>query len=186
MPLKFKRKDNLMRFTGLAIAAVLAGCSATVSTSPAPAPAHQFSAAKSAASLCASEAPNWEAVENAFLANGFVETKKTRLQTGRNEIFLEDEDSDVLVLIGSKGKEGACIVGLPGMTPQQSYELALPWVRKYGAVSNADRGQGLSKKAVQAWAAFDDSRNVYIAAYKEWREVLNVPGASARLLMTTK
>lgn len=178
-----------MRFTGLAIAAVLAGCSATVDNSmisTSPAPADQLSAAKSAASLCASKAPNWEAVESAFLANGFVETTDLRLKALRDAVILEDEDSDVLVLIGSKGKEGACIVGLPGMTPQQSYELALPWVRKYGAVSNADRGQGLSKKAVQAWAAFDDSRNVYIAAYKEWREVLNVPGASARLLMTTK
>jgi len=84
-------------------------------------------------------------------------------------------------MLGSRGSEGACIVGLEGMTAQQSFELAQPWVRKFDARTNAERGQGLAENAVQAWGTLDDMRVVYISAYKTW-DVLGVPGAAARLL----
>lgn len=74
-----------------------------------------------------------------------------------------------------------CIVGLEGMTPQQSFQLAEPRARKFDAQTNAERGQGLVSNAVQAWASIGESRGVYVAAYKTW-EVLDSRGAAARLL----
>ena len=67
------------------------------------------------------------------------------------------------------------------MTPQQSYRLALPWVAKYDALTNEERGQGLSANAIQAWGRLEEDRIVYIAAYKTW-DVLEVPGTAVRLL----
>lgn len=182
-----------MRFTILATALLLTGCmteetpSSYTPASYTAATQQQFAVAKSAASTCAQHAPNWTTVEAALLQKGYIATPDARLksiQSKQRATILEKPQSGVVVLIGTKSKEGACIIGLKGMTPEQSYELALPWVEQYGAVSNSERGQNLSKRAVQAWAARVDNRQIYIAAYKTW-DVLDVPGAAARLLMYT-
>lgn len=142
-----------------------------------------FSEAQNAAAICGRNAPNWDATETAVKANGYSETTDSRLvsiQRQQGAVILESANSDVLVLIGSRGGEGACIVGAEGMTPQQSYELALPWVRQFDSQTNADRGQGLAQNAVQAWGTLEEDRIVYIAAYKTW-DLLDAPGASARM-----
>lgn len=144
----------------------------------------QFSDAKSAAAICGRNAPNWDAAETALKANGYLELTEYR-QVGIlrqfRAVILKSANSDALVLIGSRGGKGACIVGAEGMTPQQSFELALPWVRQFDAQTNADRGQGLANNAVQAWGTSDEDSIVYIAAYKTWN-FLSVPGAAARLI----
>lgn len=144
----------------------------------------EFTDAQNAAAICGRNAPNWDAAETALKANGYLETTDPRLvgiQQQQRAVILESANSDVLVLVGSRGGEGACIVGAEGMTPQQSSELALPWVRQFDAQTNADRGQGLANNAVQAWGTLEEDRIVFIAAYKTW-DVLDAPGAAARLL----
>ena len=103
------------------------------------------------------------------------------IQKSQRAVILEKPGTDVVVLLGASGGEGACIVGLEGMTPQQSFELAKPWVKTFGVRTNAERGQGLAKNAVEAWGTIEENRIVYIAAFKTW-DVLDVPGAAARLL----
>ena len=53
------------------------------------------------------------------------------IQRTQRAVILEKSGTDVIVLLGSRGGEGACIVGLKGMTPEQSFELAQPWVEKF-------------------------------------------------------
>lgn len=72
------------------------------------------------------------------------------------------------------------MVGVEGMTPEQSYQLALPLVAYFEATSNTELGQGLTPNAVEAWRAAGATTPVFIAAYKTW-DVLGVPGAAVRL-----
>lgn len=100
--------------------------------------------------------------------------------------YLQSASSEVIAIVGRDGPERVCIVGLKNMTPAQSYELAQPWVRQFGALTNAERGQGLSDKVVQAWASLRSDRKVYVAAYKSWAARRSPfprgPGASVRLI----
>ena len=179
----------MKQITALAVTAafLLTGCDTPVNdtlVSQAPAPAQNFAEARKAAAVCARHAPNWGSAETSLKAAGFAETKDRRLKAvarAQNAVILENPAADAVVLIGSRGSEGACIVGLRGMTPQQSYKLAEPWARKFGARTNAERGQGLAQNAEQAWGTIEENRIVYIAAYKTW-DVLAAPGAAARLL----
>ncbi|MEP5732249.1 MAG: hypothetical protein ABJL67_23105 [Sulfitobacter sp.] len=178
-------KPVVMFFVGVTL--LLAGCAKPVNqklVSTTPATPQQFSEAKSAASVCGRHAPNWVAASTALKAKGYTETKNARLasiQRAQRAVILENSGTDVIVLLGSRGDEGACFVGLAGMTPQQSFELAQPWVKKFDARTNAERGQGLAKNAVQAWGTLEEKRIVYVAAYKTW-DVLDAPGAAVRLL----
>jgi hypothetical protein len=141
----------------------------------------QFAFASQAAKVCSDTFPDEKAAETKLKSLGYNETGG---QAGFR--YYRSDNSDVILVIGRMSKERICIVGLENMTPDQSYNLALPWVNKYRAVTNAERGQGLSKKVVQAWASFDDKRNVYIAANKSWQEQREpfpkTPGASIRLI----
>lgn len=181
--MNFKAKFGLFLLPILA----LTSCDASVDQaliSEVPVSALQFSDAQRAAEICGRNAPNWIGAEETLKANGYVETTDERLsniQRTQRAVILESSNSDVLVLLGSRGGEGACVIGMNGMTPQQSFELALPWVSQFGAQTNADRGQGLANNAVQAWGVLEENRIVYIAAFKTW-DVLDAPGAAARLL----
>jgi hypothetical protein len=93
------------------------------------------------------------------------------------ELILIHPDSDVVVQIGKNGIGSGCLIVLKGMSPQQSHNLALPWVRHYNAVSNEELGQGLTPNAIQAWRS---QGNVFIAAYKTW-DILEAPGAAVWL-----
>lgn len=167
---------------------VLAACDTPVDPemiSTTPAPQAQFVAAQQAAATCLDLAPDWAAAEQAFRAQGFVETTDPTLvevQRRQRAVILGAPNSDVVLLLGSRGGEGACLVGLPGMTPQQSMELALPWVEQFDLQTNAERGQGLAANAQQAWGRISEDQIVFVAAYKTW-DILDEPGAAARLLM---
>ncbi|WP_321830003.1 hypothetical protein [Thalassovita sp.] len=166
---------------------LLAACDAPVDqkmVSTVPASAQQFSEAQKAAAVCGRHAPNWVAASQSLKSIGYHETEDPRLasiQKSQRAVILEKTGTDVVVLLGASGGEGACIVGLEGMTPQQSLELAKPWVKTFGVRTNAERGQGLAKNAVEAWGTIEENRVVYIAAFKTW-DVLDAPGAAARLL----
>ncbi|MFW2545503.1 hypothetical protein ACN2XU_22975 [Primorskyibacter sp. 2E107] len=153
-----------------------------------PVTAERFAVAEAAAATCGAMAPNWAGLEVQLKAAGYVETDDAALKAaGRREgaVILEDPTSGALVLIGSRGGEGTCIVGMEGLTPQQSYGLALPWVKSFDLQTIVERGQGLAKNAVQAWGRLEPDRDVYVAAYKTW-DVLDGPGAAARLQMSIR
>ncbi len=170
---------------------LLAGCDASVDqklVSATPASPQQFAAARNAAAVCAQHAPNWQAIEATLRSRGYVDPTDAGLRSAlerQDAKVLQTPDANLLVLLGSRPDQGACIVGLKGMTPQQSFALALPWVKQHGAETNEARGQGLADNAVQAWRATNEDQIIYIAAYKTW-EVLRAPGAAARLLFVRK
>jgi len=152
--------------------------------SASPASSEQFAMAQQAARVCAQHGSDKEAQLAGFQNQGFAKSTDSRLSAiakNQKSHILEKSGSDVVVQIGARGGEAACIIGLKGMTPQQSFALAQPWVKKYGALTNQERGQGLANDVVQAWGKLEDERIVYIAAYKTW-DVLDVPGAAARHL----
>jgi len=171
--------------SGLAL--LVAACDPAVDpdmVSREPAALATMAAARDAVRICGRTAPDWRSAEAALEAAGYAETTNDRLQAiqrRQGAVILEDGASDVLVLLGARGGEGACIVGAPGLTPPQSTALALPWARQFEAQTNADRGQGLANNAAEAWGTSTDERIVYIAAYKTW-DVLEEAGAAARLL----
>lgn len=149
-----------------------------------PAAESQIAAATKAAEVCGRHAPDWGAAKATLQRTGYSETTDPALKrSGRSNgsIFLRDSASDVVVQIGQRGKEGACIVGLPGMTPEQASRLAQPWVAKFDLKTNAERGQGLAQSAQQAWGGVGADRIIYVAAYKTW-DAFDGPGAAARLL----
>ena len=172
-------------------AVTLSACDPTVDTqliSTTDVPVTTFSKAQQAARICAQNAPNWVDVEDALKVSGFAESQNERLTAIAREqraAILEDVSEQVVVLVGSRGGEGACIVGARGMTPQQSFQLAAPWAQQFDLQTNEERGQGLANNAVQAWGRIDDAGVIFTAAYKTW-DVLDEPGAAARLLMTVR
>lgn len=165
----------------------LAACNTTVDQtmiSQAPIPSGQIAYARKAVEICGSHVPNMQNAQDALLANGYRETTDERLANIRRTqrvTILENDNSNVIVLLGSQGRRNICVVGLEGLTPQQSYSLALPWVKKFDAQTNAERGQGLSNNASQAWGVIEEERIVNIVAYKTW-DILDAPGAAVRLI----
>ncbi|MFW8635439.1 hypothetical protein [Cribrihabitans pelagius] len=92
------------------------------------------------------------------------------------------DTGEVIVQAGA----GNCYVGLRGMTPAQSYELAQILVTAFDATTNAENGEGLSDHVVQAWQVRDKGRpKVLIAALKTWPwgrgEWPGEPGAAVTL-----
>lgn len=92
------------------------------------------------------------------------------------------DDGDVIVQAG----DGYCFVGLRGMTPQQSYQLAQILVKEFNATTNAANGQGLSHHVVQAWQVQKNGiARVLIAAHKTWPwdqgQWPDAPGAAVTL-----
>lgn len=73
-------------------------------------------------------------------------------------------DNDLKFTVSSTG----CVVGVRDMTPAQSLALAQPLAQKFKAPTNAERGDGLSPHAVQAWNVFEPDRQINIVAYKTW------------------
>lgn len=182
-----QRLKNLRKFI-LALALGAFGLTACVSVdddliSKTPASAQQFAEAKKAAATCGVHAPNWKALEAAYLSMGYSETqdkKRISVQKSQGVVILEKAGTDMVIMVGSRGGEGMCIVGLKNMTPQQSYELAQPWVKKFGLLTNAERGQGLSDLMVQVWGKTEERRVIYVGARKTF-DVLDAPGSAASL-----
>lgn len=154
-----------------------------------PAAEDQIAAARNALELCARLAPDWRALEAAYRAREFGTPvsllSRMIARERRGGVFLQDQNSDVLVQIGQSSIEGACIVGLPGMTPDQSLALATPIADQFGALTNAQRGSSLSRRAAQAWMARKPGQIIFLSASKAW-ETLGTAGASVRLLIVNR
>lgn len=179
---------RLIGLLGIVIA--LAGCSGipsvnTTTISETPASAQRYAAARQAVNIC-SKLPNTEAVMRGFEALGYQRSRlELTTSDGRKLISesINSQNADLKIIASSEG----CTIGLEGMTPDQSYRLALPWVRKFGLVTNESLGQGLSPHAVQAWQfpTFPHSQ-LLVSANKTWHWdggiSSNMPGASVRLI----
>jgi len=170
--------NRLLLFFYLACGAMLAGCASvpsvnTKTISGVPASSVSFNEAKRAVRACTG-LPNASEMFDNFEAIGYRSplapdsTSKTKLPNGKTRIVVPlvvHDAGDVIVQAG----EGYCYVGLRGMTPQQSFNLAQILVEKFGATTNAENGQGLSDHAVQAWRVQGSGTpSVLIAAHKTW------------------
>lgn len=170
----------------LLLVMLLAGCAPSVDEkliSYFPAPADQIALAEDAVDICGRTPKAYQFREALFRSLGFSEPDDPELHIMAKQkrgTVLVKPGSDVVVQLGGDGGRSGCIVGVKGMTPQQSFDLALPWVQKYEAVSNEELGQGLTHNAIQAWRTSDEDPTVFIAAYKTW-DVLGVPGAAVRI-----
>ncbi|MGB0658675.1 MAG: hypothetical protein ACPGNV_00760 [Mangrovicoccus sp.] len=165
-------------------AAMVAGCtesSQVVSTVPAT--SSDIATAKNAVSACSSAIPSFEATQSAFLTRGFqqLETKYAESFQGQKAAFFGVQESGVVAVVFTKGRETGCIVQVASMTPEQALGLAQPWVKKYDGKTNAELGKGLSKKAAQAWEGRAGNDIVFIAARKNWR-ILEDNGAAVRMI----
>lgn len=188
-----------MRVTVLALVAssfALLGCgSPTTNTATntetasetvrvAPTSQQQFAVAQAAVDLCARQAPNWTATVAAFKSAGYSEAGSWSRQ-GNKTVTLEAPNADVLVLVGSQGGDGTCIVGLEGMTSEQSVRLAQPWVKTFDASPFGQADPSRKAAVVQTWRGETASHYVRISAYRSW-DLLDAPGGSARLLFIRK
>lgn len=110
------------------------------------------------------------------MSDGSLVTLKSALQHDTGEVII-------------RATSRYCHVGLRSMTPQQSYNLALPLVKKFKAKTNAEHGDGLSDHVVQAWRVQSvGPPSVTIAAHKTWPANTggwpDVPGAAVTLYVT--
>ncbi len=166
--------------------------SSTISGSPAS--AKYFTKAQKAVEMC-SRLPDREAAIAGFRSLGYNTSHwEFTTRSGKKStsgISLQEHDDQLFIYLS----ETSCIVGLKNMTPQQSYQLAQPWVRKYRAIANEKLGQGLSDHAVQAWQTKPaNGVRVLISAGKTWHWDSNSipetfrksPGASVRLIYLDK
>ena len=149
-----------------------------------PAPDARIAEGERAAALCQQNMPNTAATETALISSGFVKGKEE--STGAGALNFANSytsaDGTVVTTVGSQGSnEKLCLIRIAGMTPEQSVTLAQPWVQEYGALTNAERGQGLSRDAAQAWGSVESDRIIYISAIKNWRAD-EIPGGAVRMI----
>ena len=145
------------------------------------APEANFEVARDAVERCAEYGP-WTR-EKAFRNTGFVNAtfvNSERTIEDVDGLLLIEPESNVVVKLGQDGGVSGCIVGLKGMSPEQSFDLARIWVREFGAVSNTELGQGLTPNAIEAWRVSVDGFPIFIAAYKTW-DLLEEAGAAVML-----
>ena len=172
----------------------LAGCPGippvnTETISENPASAARYAAARQAVNIC-SRLPDTEAVMRGFEALGY-ERSRLEFTTNDGKTLVSEsvtsQNTDLKIIASSAG----CTIGLEGMTPDQSFQLAQPWVRKFGLVTNESLGDGLSPHAVQAWQypTFPHTQ-VLVSAGKTWHRnsgiSSNAKGASVRLIYSQK
>lgn len=181
-----------MRFYALLcvlLALSVAGCGGipevntkTISTSPA-SPEH-FAKAKKAVRNCTAY-PNSGAVLAAFERQGHTAGRARMILKDGTELVsnptITHDDGDLIISVSSRH----CYVGLRGMTPKQSFELAKIWATQYRSSTNAELGQGLSDHVVQAWRTRYPNKTLYVAAHKTWPwdrgRWPNTPGAAVTL-----
>jgi hypothetical protein len=162
-------------------AAFLIGCGVpaldTTLVSQTPADARIFAIAQRAVRAC-SRMPDRDNVLRAFRASGFGVTEQSiEGVQGRSSTraIITAPDSAVSVLYHGSH----CYVGLLGMTPDQSRDLAGIWATAFGASPNSAHGDGLSDHVSGAWRRFFNepadipnhgafTHRIYIAAYKTW------------------
>lgn len=141
-----------------------------------PADAGSFALAQRAVRAC-SDMYSPGAVERKLQQAGFeVRVTGEGLRNGRlvNRLEIAAPDDDVTVHY----YDDTCFVGLVGMTPEQSYDLAQIWVKAHQATPNSAHGDGLSDHVVGAWRRFFEEpaasgkaayrHRIYITAFKTW------------------
>ncbi|WP_424967024.1 hypothetical protein [Dinoroseobacter sp. S375] len=142
-----------------------------------PADPQSFAVAQKAVRAC-SDPLNKERVLKNFQRAGFTVSQypvASRFGGTATRIDVSAPDPAVSVLYQS----GRCYVGLEGMTPSQSAQLAEIWVNAHNARPNSEFGDGLSDHVSGAWRHFftEPARvpskaayyhRIYIAAYKTW------------------
>ncbi|MFY0618598.1 hypothetical protein [Shimia sp.] len=143
----------------------------TISTTPAS--SSIFREAQKAVDACA-QLPNEKAMYAKFRALGYfkdnAENSSLQVPTSNgSHVVLKSafrhDTGQIIVQANSR----YCHVGLRNMTPQQSYNLAQPLVKKFNAKTNAEHGNGLSDQVVQAWRVQNvGPPTVTIGAYKTW------------------
>ena len=180
---------DFRRLWALSAIGALLGCAGippvnTDTISQNPATPQRYAAALQAVNIC-SKLPDTEAVMSGFEALGY---KRTRLVlttydgTVTSSDSINSKSTDLKIIASSEG----CTIGLEGMTPEQSFQLAQPWVKRFGLVTNESLGQGLSPHAVQAWQfPTYPHTQILASAGKTWYVgsgvTSDVPGASVRL-----
>ncbi|MEM8970745.1 MAG: hypothetical protein AAGD43_01600 [Pseudomonadota bacterium] len=122
--------------------------------------------------------PDRDTVLRSFETAGFgVAVEQVAAQSGRTvpRVIVSPPDEAVVVLyLGN-----SCYVGLEGMTPSQSAQLAQIWVEAHRAEPNSAFGDGLSDHVAGAWRRFFTephripdkaayTHRIFIAAYKTW------------------
>lgn len=142
-----------------------------------PASSKSFAVAERAVKAC-SDLADREKVQRNFQRAGFgVSVQHVIAKTGRQipRMIISPPDEAVSVLyFGS-----SCYVGLEGMTPDQSKQLAQIWVDAHGAQPNSAYGDGLSDHVSGAWRRFVSephripdkaaySHRIFIGAHKTW------------------
>jgi len=153
-----------------------------------PASESDMALARKAASICEAQLPTYSFVVGALAANGFYETQNSiNSDSGPDYRSREFTSalSGILVKISERDESNAvreakslsCLVAVPRMTPEQSFELAQVWVDAFDGVTNEEAGQGLSNLAVQAWRSRNEDRQVYFSAMKTWPPLAR-PGAA--------
>ena len=166
------------------ISALLSGCAPPVDEtliSYFGASEETIAKAREAAQLCTDFGPQEREVE--FREQGFVNAAFENSERSVDELratLLIHADTGIVALLGKDGGTSGCKIGAKGMSPQQSYELALPWVALINGVSNEDLGQGLTPNAIQAWRGYRNGFQTFVAAYKTW-DILEEPGAAVWL-----
>lgn len=149
-----------------------------------PASPEKFAFAKKTAKVCADSLPSLPETQEGLEAIGYVSGADPNVKarnTPRGP-FLQAEGSDMLVVLIGQGRESLCFIGLLGMTPEQSFQLAQPLAESFDGVTNAERGDGLASDVVQAWSGKSPAgATVFIAAYKGW-DVLRTPGGAVRII----
>ncbi|SHH91458.1 hypothetical protein SAMN05443551_3542 [Marivita hallyeonensis] len=161
--------------------AILPGCGIppvdTSTVSRMPANAQSFAVAQRAARAC-SHASSPTTVSQAMRRAGFaVSQERVTVRGGRQvtRFRITSPDDAVRILYFP----GSCYVGLEGMTPAQSSQLASIWVEAHQLLSNAEFGDGLSSHVSGAWRRFFTepprfpdkapyAHRIYVAAYKTW------------------
>ncbi|CUH52944.1 THUMP domain-containing protein [Shimia marina] len=138
-----------------------------------PADAASFALAQRAVRAC-SDLHSPDAVQRKLTQAGFQVVAKGTASRGRERFDVVAPDADVIVHFNASN----CFVGLVGMTPEQSYELAQIWVKAHQAKPNSAYGDGLSDHVVGAWRRFFEEpaaqgkapyqHRIYIAAFKTW------------------
>ena len=178
-------RSRLIHCTSSIFAFALTGCVPPVDETQISyfdAPPEKMAVAQRAVALCLDTSGPfaWAAREDQFRVDGFqdamFESEDRDISEVRAVVLIHPE-SDVVAQLGKDGAKSGCTVGLKGMSPQQAYELALPLVAHFGAVSNTDLGQGLTPNAIQAWRSRGPDYPVFIAAFKTW-DILEAPGAA--------
>lgn len=164
---------RLAPVTAVVIAVVVSACADapvlnTETISSTPASARNIAKARQIANIC-SRFPNRDAVFDGLQALGHTSGQLRIVLNNGKELVggrtVQFDDGKVIATVS----EEHCFIGLRDMTPDQSFALANTWAKHFDLQTNAESGQGLSDRVVQAWRAkTNPGTQILVAAHKTW------------------